>query len=773
MGMKMIFLSVTLLLVGQVSYAATGDIITLAGGNSYYAPYPPTIDALANSTYLATPYTVDVHASGDVFITDAISHTIKKVSRTTGMLSLVAGTGVAGFSGDSGLATSASIKTPYSVVFDAAGNLYFSDEGNHVIRKIDVAGVITTVVGTPNTPGYLGDGGDALAARIHTPAGLAFDSLGNLFFADEGNHVIRKIDKTTNIITTVAGVGTFGFAGDAGLATNATLFNPVDIALDGNDNLLITDSGNGRIRKVDAATGVISTWKSGLGLPYGIAIDASNTVYYTEKTSHQVTKVDTLGNVSIVAGSGVAGNLGDGGLASQASLNAPTDVAVDSFGNIIIADLGNRSVRFVGKVLDFPLPTAGLNYPSLDEVAMVNDLDAIQAMDASGSPVANTTHNFILPSNYNALQQFNVSFFASDSQGGIGATQVGLTLDRIRLERMDVQVKPPANVNVLFRAYDATTNKPFANLLPSDLLIYEDQFAVSVESSVVMTKVTEAKHRIDTVLMIDISNSILPADLATMKQSLIQGIFDASGTKLLVKDQRVAVYTFDKNVTQIIDFTSDPVAIQNAINGIQLSGLNSTNLYGAIVEGMARVETFATVTDLVEGQVLLVTDGRDTAGLVGFYTAKNSIKNNRLHIIAVNVTPTVAGVLASLAPDYSLNYTDAADFSAVATLLRDVAQYTDDLAYSFYRLDYTSSYSGGVHTLGIRGVKQADYSYTRLLNISFDTKDFIPAEPPIVLNESGGGCLASGSLNGWFFLGILFLLGCLKKEGSRRFVSVK
>lgn len=754
--MKFLLIIASVFYYASFAQAAQGDIITLAGGNSLYTPngVTPSSSVLANAAYLAAPSTVDLDAAGNIYITDA--YTIKKIDRTTGQITVVAGTGTAGYSGDGGLATQARLSLPYAVAFDATGNLYFSDERNHVVRKIDASGVITTVVGT-SILGYTGDGGDASQAKLNAPEGLTFDAQGNLYIVDYGSHVLRKVDMATNIISTVVGNGLFGFSGDGGLASNAQLYSPVDVALDSSGNIFIADSNNGKIRKITVSTGIISSWKTGLNRPYGLTIDAADNVYFTERFGHQITKVDALGNAAVIIGTGVAGLFGDGGVATAARLNAPLDVAADSYGNLFIVDSGNKRIRFVGNVLDFPIEGI-LNYPSLDEITLVNDLNRLQAKDSNGLSVRNTYHNFILPTNHTALQQFTISLFASDAQGAMGARQVSLNLNRIQFESMGQEVLPPANVNVFFRAYNAVTKKPFRYLTLSDLMMYEDNLPITVESTVVMSKINEAAHRVDTVLMFDVSSSITATDLLLMKQAAKRGVLGASGNQLLVKDQRVAVYVFDDAVSLLQDFTSDPVSIAIAIDQVALKGVNTTNLYGAVVEGMSRLQTKATVADVIEGQMLLITDGQDTAARVGFYTAKNAIKQNRLHVIGVNMIPAVANIMQSLTP----NYTAVADFAGIEQALLDVASYTDDLAYSFYRLDYTSPAKAGVHNLGVRAVRQSDYDWSRNLRISFDTKDFTSVTPPPTQETPQAACFtATGA---WWLYGFLALgIACFRR----------
>ena len=168
----------------------------------------------------------------------------------------IAGTGIAGYSGDGGAAVAAQLNSPDAVKFDRAGNMYIADEYNHVIRKINTSGVISTFAGT-GIGGYTGDGGMATNAQLKRPLDLVFDSAGNLFIAEFGNNIIRKIS-TSGIVSTIAGTGSSGFSGDGGLAIHAELYDPLGLIFDNFGNLFFSDNGNRRVRKIDAS-GIITT----------------------------------------------------------------------------------------------------------------------------------------------------------------------------------------------------------------------------------------------------------------------------------------------------------------------------------------------------------------------------------------------------------------------------------------------------------------------------------------------------------------------------------
>jgi N-acetylneuraminic acid mutarotase len=321
----------------------------------------------AASAELNYPTGVAVDPSGNFYIVDADNNRIRKVTASTGIITTVAGNGTAGYSGDGGAATSAELDTPFGVAVDASGNLYIVDVNNDRIRKVTAStGIITTVAGN-GTWGYSGDGGAATSAELFSPFGVAVDASGNLYIADSGNNLIRKVTASTGIITTVAGNGTGGYSGDSGAATGAELNSPFGVAVDASGNIYIVDSGNNRIRKVTASTGIITTvagngtagysGDSGAGTsaelnsPFGVAVDASGNLYIADTYNLVIRTVTaSTGIITTVAGNGTAGSSGDGGAATSAALSYPTSVVVDSLGNFYIADYDNNKVRTVGSI---------------------------------------------------------------------------------------------------------------------------------------------------------------------------------------------------------------------------------------------------------------------------------------------------------------------------------------------------------------------------------------------------------------------------------------
>ena len=311
----------------------------------------------ATNAALDDPTGVFVDGSGNLYIADFNNNRVRKVDAVTGIITTVAGNGTAGFSGDGGPAVSASLNHPYRVSVDSSGNVYFAEQFNHRVRKVDaVTGIITTIAGN-GTLGFSGDGGPAIAAKLRSPAGVHVDGAGNIYIADFVNHRIRKVDAVTNNITTIAG-GVSGIQGDGGPAIAARLKFPVDVYVDGMGNIYIADFRNHRVRKVDTS-GIITTIAGGgagdggpvseanLNVPWGVHIDNAGNLYIADSQYHRVRKVDTSGNITTIAGTGYQGFSGDGGQGSLAELNEPLRVFVDGAGNVYIGDTSNNRVRKV------------------------------------------------------------------------------------------------------------------------------------------------------------------------------------------------------------------------------------------------------------------------------------------------------------------------------------------------------------------------------------------------------------------------------------------
>lgn len=319
--------------------------------------------ATATNTRKIAIYASFTRSDSVIYIADTDNHRVRKFTEG-GNISTVAGTGNGGFSGDGGAATAAEIDKPESVAINIAGDIFIADSKNYRIRIVDGwTGIISTYAGT-GTEGYSGDGGVATSANMDELRGVFLDTAGDLYLADSRNHVIRKIDATTQIISRIAGTPRDSGTGDGLLATNVPLGKIEDVALDSADNLFIACTNQYRIRRVDAGTGLISTViGSGtefepaaatddvmLLAPRGVAVDSNDNVYVadSDKNNSRIVKYTVIGaTYATVAGTGVKGYSGDGGLANAAMISKPRGICFDASDNLYIADTDNNRIRKV------------------------------------------------------------------------------------------------------------------------------------------------------------------------------------------------------------------------------------------------------------------------------------------------------------------------------------------------------------------------------------------------------------------------------------------
>jgi sugar lactone lactonase YvrE len=299
--------------------------------------------------------------SGNLYVADFKQHRVRRVNSSR-RITTVAGTRARGFSGDGGPGTKAKLNRPIGLAADGAGNLFIGDSRNHRVRRVNGSGTITTAAGT-GILGFSGEGGAATSAKLSFPWELGYDS-GNLYIADSGNHRVRRVD-ASGTITTIAGTGVRGFSGDGGAATEARLRRPGAVVVDGSGRLYIADFGNNRVRRVDTSgriTTVAGNGKQGfsgeggkatkakLNAPSGLALDHSGNLYIADSGNNRVRKVNGPGKIITVAGTGKGGFSGDGGKATKAKLNYPIGLAFDHSHNLFIADSGNHRVRKVTAV---------------------------------------------------------------------------------------------------------------------------------------------------------------------------------------------------------------------------------------------------------------------------------------------------------------------------------------------------------------------------------------------------------------------------------------
>ena len=330
----------------MTSYAGNGSSGFSGDGNK------------ATQAKLNIPAGLAFDKRGNLFIADRNNHRIRRVD-SRGIITTIAGTGVAGFSGDGGPATKAQLNHPSGIAFDNKGNLFFSDRSNERIRTIDSSGKIRTYAGN-GKEGFKGDSGPALEASLDKPFGIAFDRKGNLYIADRGNNRVRKVN-TQRIMTTVAGDGGFFFSGDNGPAYRASVAGPTGVVVDDQGILYIADRNNNRIRAVDSQ-GMITTIagtgqqdyngdaevarETNLYLPFGVSLKPDGSLLVIDRSHYRIRSIDLKrGSIKTIAGNGKKMFAGDGGPATGATLSFPHGITVDKNDNVLVSDKGNYRIR--------------------------------------------------------------------------------------------------------------------------------------------------------------------------------------------------------------------------------------------------------------------------------------------------------------------------------------------------------------------------------------------------------------------------------------------
>lgn len=419
------------------------DIYTIAGtgGVSYYGN---AVAALDSELYYPTDAASD--SSGNIYIADRDNCVVREVSFSTGNISTFAGiSGSCTYGGDGGPATSAHLNSPAGVTVDSSGNVYIADESNCLVRKVS-GGTITTIAGkAPSLAcGYTGDGGAATSAELYYPFGVAVDASGNVYIADEYNHVIRKVSGGT--ITTFAGNNTAGYGGDGGPATQAELYYPPQVAVDSVGNVYIADQYNQRIRKVNTS-GIITTiagngaygyqgdgvfaTQTSLYYPIGVGVDLAGDVLIGDTDNQRVRLVDTSGIIHTIAGTATAGYNGNDILGTTARVYQPYGVKVDPAGNIYEADYNNWLIRritalvVVGAVpsaVTFDTQLVGTSSTGTNVTITANGL-----ADISISTTAGFSETDDCPSTLNSGQSCTITVYFSPTTSGIINGQLTIT----------------------------------------------------------------------------------------------------------------------------------------------------------------------------------------------------------------------------------------------------------------------------------------------------------------------------------------------------------
>jgi hypothetical protein len=391
--------------------AQAQNIATVAGGG------PNNLPPLSSS--VGTPVGIAEDSSGNLYFADPHSNRVYEVS-TAAVLTVFAGNGGAGYSGDGFPAVAASLNGPTGVFVDSSNNVYIADSGNNVIREVSSGTFDISTVAGNGTAGFAGDGGAATSAELNNPNGVYVDSSGDIFIADTGNNVVREVISGT--INRIAGnaAGTAGAAGDGAAATSASLNDPLSIYLDSSGNVYIADHNNNKIREVTKANGNIVTF-AGTGVagvsptnppplataaklngPSSVFVDPTNDVFIADTNNNIVWEVLSSNNrIQPVAGNGTRGFVGDGSPATFAELSLPRAVFMDTTGNLFISDTGNSFIRVVGAASGIIQAYAGngtLSYSGDGQLALSASLNTPNgvAVDGSGDIfIADTLNNVV------------------------------------------------------------------------------------------------------------------------------------------------------------------------------------------------------------------------------------------------------------------------------------------------------------------------------------------------------------------------------------------
>ncbi len=390
--------------------AQNGIITTIAGEN--------VGNNVTATQFGINPYSAVSDNGGNVFIADASNHIVHILNLPSGKLTVYAGTGSCGFSGDGGQATDAQFNYPVAVALDRNNNLYVVDQSSYCVREIDhVTGIINTVAGKGGWWGFAGDGGLATAAQLNNPVAIAIDSVNNLYISDYNNNRIRKVNASNGIINSIAGCDSTRYTHDSTLADSSRINGPAGIALDRKGNVFFVDQNNCRIRELKVSNDTIYTISGGnagfsgdggpakkaqFWYPLGIALDSTGNIYIADTYNNRIREITKANDtINTICGNGWSTFSGDGGPASAAEIFQPHYLSFDKSGNLYFGDMGNNRVR------------------------EINTSDTITTLSGDGMPGYNGDNIPAL-----TTQLSNPTYLVSDDSGNIYVSDNGNNMIR-------------------------------------------------------------------------------------------------------------------------------------------------------------------------------------------------------------------------------------------------------------------------------------------------------------------------------------------------------
>jgi sugar lactone lactonase YvrE len=679
---------------GSVGVFVPGTINTVAG----YATWLYDGDGrIATNSGIFLPFGIAVDAAGDLFIADSSNNRIRRVDASTNVISTVAGTGVLGATGDGGLAINATLSNPTSIALDGAGNLYLADSGNNLIRRIDAfTGIITTYAGTPGQHGYTGDNGLATSATFNTPNGISFDENGNLYIADTGNHAIRKISPA-GMITTVAGTGAAGFSGDGAAAINAHLNSPWSVTPVTTSNgvaFYIADQSNNRIRYVDP-TGSISTiagtgtqgftgdggaaTNAQLNVPAGVLVDVAGNIYVADSGNNRVRRINpSTGVITTIAGNSSESISGDGGPADAAGLYGPYSFALDTKGNLYIADVFHNRIREVSAndaTLHFPTIRVGrvsapqtqtlendgnapLNLSSLAAVTN-SQVDAGTTTCSTTSPVAPLAQ-CVIGANFapTTIGPLIVGTINANSDAGNSPGVLTLTGQVLNVDPSTTVLTSNANPSIVGNAviFSVTVTSSGAtptgtvNLLDGASLIATGTLQSGGVVSFTLSNLAQGSHNITASYLGDSSNS------SSVSQVLVQVV------KYQLAPTSMSISTSASPSPAGVSITlSASIATVTANSGNGAIGGTVAFKSGANTLGVANINTITATANSATASMSVSNLPVGTQSIVGVYSGNSSyagstsapitqvIQLATSHVVlASNASPSIADTPVTL-----------------------------------------------------------------------------------------------------------------------------